>query len=184
MNITIIGTGNMARGIASRFVSGGHDITLVSRNPEAAHALVKDLEQLRGAKISTKTLGETLQDEVVVLAVPYGAGLELAKTHAQQLDGKIIVDMANALNSTYSGLVTEPGTSAAETLAGALPKGAKVVKAFNTIFAGTLPAGKVAGQPLQATTRVQMKLLRVLLKTADLTLLKLADWCVLENLKP
>jgi 8-hydroxy-5-deazaflavin:NADPH oxidoreductase len=149
MNITIIGTGNMARGVATRFVSGGHDITLVSRNPEAAQALVKDLEQLRaGAKISTKTLGETIQDKVVVLAVPYGAGLELAKTHAQQLDGKIIVDMANALNSTYSGLVTEPGTSAAETLAGALPKGAKVVKAFNTIFAGTLPAGNVAGQPL------------------------------------
>jgi 8-hydroxy-5-deazaflavin:NADPH oxidoreductase len=149
MNITIIGTGNMARGIASRFVSGGHDLTLVGRNPETTGALVKDLEQLRaGTKVTTQTLGETIQDEVVVLAVPYGAGLELAQSLGGQLDGKIVVDMANALNSTFSGLVTEPGTSAAETLAAALPRGAKVVKAFNTIFAGTLPAGNVAGQPL------------------------------------
>jgi 8-hydroxy-5-deazaflavin:NADPH oxidoreductase len=149
MNITIIGTGNMSRGIATRFVSGGHDITLVGRNPETTQALVKDLEQLRpGAKVTTKTLSETIQDEVVVLAVPYQAGLELAQSLGSQLAGKIVVDMANALNSTFSGLVTEPGTSASETLAAALPKGAKVVKAFNTIFAGTLVAGQVAGQPL------------------------------------
>jgi 8-hydroxy-5-deazaflavin:NADPH oxidoreductase len=149
MNITIIGTGNMSRGLATRLVSGGHDITLVGRNPETTGALVKDLEQLRpGAKVTTKTLSENIQDEVVVLAVPYQAGLELAQSLGGQLDGKIVVDMANALNSTFSGLVTEPGTSASENLAAALPKGAKVVKAFNTIFAGTLVAGQVAGQPL------------------------------------
>jgi 8-hydroxy-5-deazaflavin:NADPH oxidoreductase len=149
MNITIIGTGNMSRGIATRFISGGHDLTLVGRNPETTQALVKDLEQLRpGAKVTTQTLSETIQDEVVVLAVPYQAGLELAQSLGSQLDSKIVVDMANALNSTFSGLMTEPGTSAAETLAAVLPKGAKVVKAFNTIFAGTLVAGQVAGQPL------------------------------------
>jgi 8-hydroxy-5-deazaflavin:NADPH oxidoreductase len=149
LNITIIGTGNMARGIGSRFVSGGHDITFVSRNPEAAQALVNELVQLRpGAKVTAKTLGESVQDDVVVLAVPYQVGLELAQNLGSQLDGKIVVDMANALNATYSGLVTEPGTSAAEELVAVLPKGAKVVKAFNTIFAGTLASGKVAGQPL------------------------------------
>ena len=46
------------------------------------------------------------------------------------------------------GLVTPPGTSAAETIRAALPAGAKVVKAFNTTFAPTLVAGQVAGQPL------------------------------------
>jgi len=34
MNITIIGTGNMARGIGTRLVAGGNSVTLLSRNPE------------------------------------------------------------------------------------------------------------------------------------------------------
>ncbi len=41
-----------------------------------------------------------------------------------------------------------PGTSGAEEIAKVAPAGAKVVKAFNTTFAGTLVAGQVAGQPL------------------------------------
>src|SRR6476660_4015117 len=40
------------------------------------------------------------------------------------------------------------GTSGAEEIAKAAPTGAKVVKAFNTTFAGTLVAGQVAGHPL------------------------------------
>lgn len=34
MNITIIGAGNMARGIGTRLLAGGNSITLVGRNPE------------------------------------------------------------------------------------------------------------------------------------------------------
>ena len=49
---------------------------------------------------------------------------------------------------TFDGLVTPLDSSAAEELAAKLPSGAKVVKAFNTTFAGTLVAGEVAGQPL------------------------------------
>jgi len=52
------------------------------------------------------------------------------------------------LNSTYDGLVTAPDSSSAEDVAKAIASGAKVVKAFNTTFAGTLIAGQVAGQQL------------------------------------
>ena len=58
------------------------------------------------------------------------------------------MDIANPLNSTYDGLATAPDSSSAEDLAKAIAPGAKVVKAFNTTFAGTLLAGSVAGQPL------------------------------------
>ncbi|MBZ0227699.1 MAG: NADPH-dependent F420 reductase, partial [Bauldia sp.] len=61
--------------------------------------------------------------------------------------GKIVVDISNPLNDTYDGLVTAPGKSAAEEIANLLPK-SRVVKAFNTTFAGTLVEGKVDGQPL------------------------------------
>jgi Trk K+ transport system NAD-binding subunit len=45
MNVTIIGAGNMGRGIGHRLVAGGHDVTVVDRDPEEAEQLV---EELRG----------------------------------------------------------------------------------------------------------------------------------------
>jgi predicted dinucleotide-binding enzyme len=49
--------------------------------------------------------------------------------------------------STFQPLSLDAG-SAAQEIAGAAPQGAKVVKAFNTTFAGTLVEGAVSGQPL------------------------------------
>lgn len=86
--------------------------------------------------------------DVVNLAVQYGVNLELAKKLGDRRDGKVVIDITNPLNPTYSGLVTAPGTSLAEELAKVVPIGAKVVKAFNTTFAGTLVAGKVGTVPL------------------------------------
>jgi len=60
----------------------------------------------------------------------------------------VVVDISNPLNQTFDGLATAPGTSAAEELAASAPAGTRVVKAFNTTFAGTLVEGQVAGQPL------------------------------------
>jgi hypothetical protein len=34
MNVTIIGAGNMARGIGMRMLAGGNNVTIVGRNPE------------------------------------------------------------------------------------------------------------------------------------------------------
>ena len=86
--------------------------------------------------------------DVVVFAVWYGTNLELAKQLGTKLAGKVVVDIANPLNSTYDGLATAPDSSSAEDLAKAIASGARVVKAFNTTYAGTLLAGQVAGQPL------------------------------------
>jgi predicted dinucleotide-binding enzyme len=58
------------------------------------------------------------------------------------------VDISNPLNESFEGLATAPGTSAAEEVAAAAPSGARVVKAFNTTFSGTLVEGQVADQPL------------------------------------
>jgi len=41
MDITIIGTGNMARGIATRAVLGGHGVTLLGTDEQKAKALAK-----------------------------------------------------------------------------------------------------------------------------------------------
>lgn len=141
MNVTIIGAGNMGRGIGTRFIAGGHKVTFVDANPETAQKAAAELNA------SAADLSAPLGD-VVVLAVWYGTNIEIAKQLGDKLAGKVVVDIANPLNATYDGLATAPDSSSAEDLAKALVAGAKVVKAFNTTYAGTLLAGEVAGQKL------------------------------------
>ena len=150
MNITIIGSGNMGRGIGTRAVAGGHSVTFVDANPEVAEQAATDVKASakNGAKVSTASLGDAQLGDVVVFAVWYGTNIELAKQLGNKLAGKVVVDIANPLNSTYDGLATAADSSSAEDLAKAIANGAKVVKAFNTTYAGTLLAGEVAGQPL------------------------------------
>jgi 8-hydroxy-5-deazaflavin:NADPH oxidoreductase len=45
MNVTIMGAGNMGRGIGHRLVTGGHDVTVMDRDSEKAERLT---EELRG----------------------------------------------------------------------------------------------------------------------------------------
>jgi len=150
MNVTIIGSGNMGRGIGTRAVAGGHSVTFVDANPEVAEKTAADVRTSakNGAKVSTASLGDAQLGDVVVFAVWYGTNLELAKQLGTKLSGKVVVDIANPLNSTFDGLATAPDSSSAEDLAKAIANGAKVVKAFNTTFAGTLITGESGGQKL------------------------------------
>jgi predicted dinucleotide-binding enzyme len=155
MNVTIIGAGNMGRGIGHRLVAGGHDVTVVDRDPEEAGGMA---EWLRGAAVGGATVqaagpGAELRGEVVILAVYFPGNLEIARDLGDRLAGKVVVDISNLLNQTFDGLATAPGTSAAEEVAKSAPAGARVVRAFNTTFSGTLVEGQVAGQAARCAHR-------------------------------
>jgi predicted dinucleotide-binding enzyme len=152
MRVLIIGAGNMGRGIATRLAAGGNEIIMYDVDPGKSEAIATELGGATpgGAHIG---IAETPADgvpasDVVILASWYGANLDVARQLGTALSGKVVVDISNPLNDRYDGLVTKPGTSAAETIRAALPAEVAVVKAFNTTFAGTLLAGQVAGQPL------------------------------------
>ena len=143
MEITIIGTGNMARGIATRAVAGGHTVTLLGTDADKAQALAGELS----GDVRTGTVGDPVAGDVVVLAVWYQALDDVLGRYGDQLTGKTVVDITNPVDpQTYAPLTVEAG-SAAQEIAQKAP-GAKVVKAFNTTFAGSLAGGEVAGQPL------------------------------------
>lgn len=143
MEITIIGTGNMSRGIAARALAGGHSITLLGHEAGKAEALAGELP----GEVRAGTVGDALAGDVVVLAVPYSAIDDLIGRYRDQLSGKTVVDITNPVDfASFTPLSVEAGSAAAE-IAQKAP-GAKVVKAFNTTFAGTLATGAVAGQPL------------------------------------
>jgi predicted dinucleotide-binding enzyme len=145
MKVTIIGAGNMGRGIGTRVLAGGNELQIIDRNPEDAQALASEL----GASATAGSPDDELTGEVVVLAVYYPGTLEAAEQYGDRLAGKVVVDICNPVNTdTWDSLATQPGTSAAKELADKLPSGTPVVKAFNTTFSPTLVAGEVAGQPL------------------------------------
>src|ERR671927_1791151 len=150
MQVTVIGAGNMGRGIGHRLVAGGHEVTIVDRDPEEAGRLAEELRAAAqgGATVEAAGPGAELRGEVVILAVYYPGSLELARELGERLAGKVVVDIANPLKRTFDGLATAPGTSAAEEVAATMPAGTRVVKAFNATFSGTLVKGQVAGQPL------------------------------------
>jgi 8-hydroxy-5-deazaflavin:NADPH oxidoreductase len=143
MEITVIGTGNMARGIATRALAGGHTVTLLGTAQAKAEALAGEL----AGDVRAGTVGDPLAGDVVVLAVWYQALDDVLARYGDQLAGKVVVDISNPVDpQTFQPLTVEAGSAAQEIAQKA--SGAKVVKAFNTTFAGTLVAGEVAGQPL------------------------------------
>ena len=150
MNITIIGPGKMGRAIGTRAVAGGHSVTFVGKTPESAKAAAEEVKASakQGAKVSTANLADGELGDVVILALWYGSNIEVAKQLGAKLRGKTVVDIANPLNATYDGLATAPDSSSAEDVAKAVDSEAKVVKAFNTTYAGTLLSGEVDGEPL------------------------------------
>jgi NADPH-dependent F420 reductase len=129
-NLSILGTGNMGQAIAAVAAKGGHSV-----------------QQLGENDTNTAVTGD-----VVVLAVPYPAISDVLAQRGDQLAGKMVVDITNPLNfETFDSLVVPADSSAAAEIAAALPR-SRVLKAFNTTFAGTLAAGTVG--PLTTTVLI------------------------------
>ena len=130
MDIAIIGAGNVGRSLATAFVRAGHTVTIASRDPEDAEAIAT----ATGATVSRSNREAVSGASVVVLAVPFSSAPDIAAEIGQAVSGNIVVDATNRMSFGVNGPDIDTTTSNAEELAALLPH-AKVVKAFNTLFA-------------------------------------------------
>ena len=144
MKVAIIGTGNMANGLALAWATAGHTVSIGARDPAKAAALADKVGH--GAVGGGVAAAAQLAD-IVVLAVPYGAAADAIR-QAGGLAGKVVVDIINPISADYKELVVGHTTSAAEEIQKLAPQ-AQVVKAFNTIFAGLLAPEARKGKTLQ-----------------------------------
>jgi predicted dinucleotide-binding enzyme len=145
MKVTIVGAGNMGRGIGTRVVAGGHQAEIIDHDQANAQKLAQDL----GGSATALDAGAPFGGEVVVFAVYYPGIKDAVRQYADRLDGKVVVDITNPVDTqTWDSLATPAGISSAEEVGQLVPEGAEVVKAFNTTFASTLVAGEVNGRPL------------------------------------
>jgi 8-hydroxy-5-deazaflavin:NADPH oxidoreductase len=128
--VTIIGKGNMGQAIAGVIGKGGHTVQVLGTGDSAT----------------------ALTGDIVVLAVPYGAIDAVIAERGDSLAGKIVVDITNPVNfETFDSLTVPADRSASALIAQRLPD-SRVLKAFNTTFAGTLAAGTVG--PLTTTVLI------------------------------
>ncbi|HEU4571416.1 MAG TPA: NADPH-dependent F420 reductase [Candidatus Limnocylindrales bacterium] len=141
MQIAIIGAGNVGKALASTLTRAGHEVTLTAADPEHATAAARET----GANAAASNLDAARAADLVVLAVPAQALDEIAGEIGEELSGKVVVDVTNRPTPNPTG----PATSIAEELQEKVP-GAKVVKAFNTLFASRQAEPEVAGIPADA----------------------------------
>jgi predicted dinucleotide-binding enzyme len=126
--IAIIGKGNVGKALAEGLRRAGNEIRFGSTDPKESPGEV------------------SAWADVVILAVPWGAHAEIARTIGSALDGKPVVDVSNVLTPSFE-LALGFTTSEAEELQKLVPR-AKVVKAFNTVFAQNMSTGRLRGERL------------------------------------
>lgn len=146
MNITIIGNGNMAKGIGTRLVAGGHSVAVHAKDEAKGSELVAHLKSIgSSAAVTLAEVGGTVGD-IIILATPYAETQAIAEQY-DGFNGKVVVDISNHVDFNTFELIPAPGQSGAQEIANLMPN-AVVVKAFNTTFAGALEAGSVDGKEL------------------------------------
>ncbi|MFD4527016.1 NADPH-dependent F420 reductase [Streptomyces sp. NPDC058470] len=137
MKIGTLGAGTVAQAIARHAVSHGHQIVLSnSRGPASLTGLAEDLGPLAGAG----TPEEAAAAEVVVLAVGWPQVPD-AVVALPPFDGRIVIDATNQFVSPppHFEIADLGDLTGSEYVASLLP-GARVVKAFNTLYSQYIAA--------------------------------------------
>lgn len=189
MKIAVIGAGNVGKALTKSLREAGHEVVITAEHAEHAKGVARELR----AEADESVVDAVRDSEAVILAVPFAtAGHEVAEEIAPVSDGKIVIDVTNPLGPDMT-LVTKD-TSAAEEFQRWLPK-AKVVKAFNTLFAsrqadprqgGAELDGFVAGNDPEAKSKVMAVVQSLGLRAIDageLSAARILEGMALLNIK-
>ncbi len=125
-SVGIIGDGNVGKAIAQGLKRAGYKVQTVGRDLPAVREIAKSAE-------------------LIILAVPHGERRNALNEMGDAWKGKTLVDVSNNLTPKgYGGSLDKSGAEELQAWA----KDAKVVKAFNTIFAQHMNTGQIDGERL------------------------------------
>ena len=138
--MAIIGTGTIGSTLAAEFAAGGQGFLLAGRDAEGAGKIASGLDGYARAV----SVDEAVQRaDVLVVAVWLDDFRQFIAQYGDRLAGKVIVDPSNPVGPDGAGgyrKVIGEQESSGQILAGLLPAGARLVKAFGTLSADTLSA--------------------------------------------
>ncbi|WP_446717872.1 NADPH-dependent F420 reductase [Dyadobacter sp. OTU695] len=132
--IGIIGAGHIGQTVARHLVAAGHKVILSNQSgTESLQGVVAEL----GKNARAGSVREAANADIVLLSLPWSQIRTL--TEIVDWNGKTVIDATNHF-ITYAPdfKVEDLGQRASSEVVAALLPGAKVVKAFNTIFYKTL----------------------------------------------
>ena len=136
--VAIIGTGNIGSTLAANFAVGGQDFLLAGRDADVARKIAASA----GGHGEVVSVDEAVRRaDVLVIAVWLDDFKQLIAQYGQQLAGKVIVDPSNPVGPDGAGgyrKVIGEQESSGQILAGLLPAGTRLVKAFGTLSAPSL----------------------------------------------
>jgi len=122
LRIAVLGAGKIGGTLGRKWTAAGHQVAYGVRDPQTAAA--QALRQ-SGDRVTVEQIGEALatDPQVVLMAVPGGSMEATITTHAEQLNGRTIIDAANRMGSdrTDSWTLFQKHTPEA-----------KIYRAFNT----------------------------------------------------
>lgn len=146
MNIGILGSGHIGSTLAHHLVRLGHHVRIAnSRGPDSLRELVAAL----GDRATAATIEEAITaSDLVIEAIPFARVTDLP---AALLRGKLVVSAANYYPGR-DGAIDLGGLTQSEHVARHLA-GARIIKAFNTIWFQHLQDQARPGTPL-ATRRI------------------------------
>ncbi len=138
MTTAVIGLGNIGATVARNLANGGMEIIVADRTLAKAESLAAELGNAVSASAVDDAIGKA---DVIILAVYLDAIKELIASHQASLAGKVVVDPSNPIAPDGKGgfrKTIPDAQSSGQLITGLLPDGAKLVKAFGTLSAGSL----------------------------------------------
>ncbi|HEX2022478.1 MAG TPA: NAD(P)-binding domain-containing protein [Candidatus Thermoplasmatota archaeon] len=126
--VGIIGDGNVGSALREGLTRAGYEARACGKEPEKVREVAR-------------------WGEALVLAVPFQERESAIRAMGGAHRGKPLVDVTNAITSDHAFAVEPTRESGAEQLQ-RMAEGAKVVKAFNTVFAPHMSTGRVNGERL------------------------------------
>jgi predicted dinucleotide-binding enzyme len=141
MVTAIVGLGNIGLRLAKNLVTGGAKVVVSDRTPAKAQQLARELYGNATAMQVADAIGEA---DVVVLAIYFDAIKQLISAYGDALAGRIIADPSNPIAPDGKGgfkKIIPDEQSSGQIIAGLLPEGTQLVKAFGTLGAESLASG-------------------------------------------
>jgi predicted dinucleotide-binding enzyme len=137
MKIGIIGSGKIGSLLGRLWVDAGHEVRFSSRHPERLEPLVRELGPLAstGSPEDTAAFGDAL-----LVSVPYNALPDVGRVLAPLVSGKIVLETGNPYSQKEGDVADKVRSSGEGTgvWAARFFPGARVVRAFNTVWDKTL----------------------------------------------
>ncbi|HZK90909.1 MAG TPA: NAD(P)-binding domain-containing protein [Stellaceae bacterium] len=146
LKLAFIGAGREGGALGTVFAKAGHPVMFSSRHPETLADLVKSA----GPNTKAGTVEEAVAfGDVIVLVVPFAAVEQIGKDYGKEIAAKrLLIDVSNPIprrdGEDFVKQVNEMGGAGLAT-AKYIP-GAKIVRAFNAMGAGSLAGNAAKGE--------------------------------------